>query len=198
MSKYIKSFIVTFIGLIISAGCSTTVSVHPDANISPDKTIAVIDIGHIPKWKLTDFFVLGALVDLPLNAAPAIEERLLFSGMCRIADRSQINKILQEKRLSETELVNTGNAIEVGKLAGVNAIMTVESKAKTIFACGFALDIAEANVRVIDVHSGTVIAAMRGKRRYPWFLCGYWFLMDPDEGLAESFVDKFEQQLKPE
>jgi len=198
MSKNIKSFIVIFIGLIISAGCSTTVSVHPDADITPDKTIAVIDIGHISKPKITDFYVLGALADLPLNAAPAIEERLLFSGMCRIADRSQINKILQEKKLSETELVNTGKAIEVGKLAGVDTIMTVESKGKAIWICGLGLDIAEANVRVIDVHSGTVIAAMRGKRRYPFILCGYWFLMDPDEGLADSFIDKFEQQLKPE
>ena len=70
-----------------------------------------------------------------------------------VVDRSRINYLLEERGLTASGLVNPEAAIELGKVAGVQALLT-----GTITAYGDNLRMA---VKVIDLERATILAADR-------------------------------------
>lgn len=80
-----------------------------------------------------------------------------------VVDRSQMNRIIRELKLSATGMVDQSKAAEVGKLAGADAVVTGIAKldrrrGRLIYL----------NIKMINVETSSVVvsARTRGRQRY--------------------------------
>mgnify|MGYP000865272326 FL=1 len=75
---------------------------------------------------------------------------------CNPVDRGHLNRLLKEQALSQTGIIDSNHALEIGKLAGANAIVIgsgiVETRQR--------LDVLrKAFIQVIDVETSSVLLA---------------------------------------
>jgi len=180
--------------LVFDAGCSTSVSVSKDVANLNDKTLAVINTGHT-EFEFTHFYLLVVLAKNDCNAASAIEERLVGANLCRIVDRNNLDKILEEKRLTESDLIDANVAITVGKLAGLDTLLTVKSESTGFWFFGLSGDQFNCAVRLIDVSNGQIIASGRTKRFYPSLLYPYFDALDVNGSLAKAITSRLKKEV---
>lgn len=87
--------------------------------------------------------------------AEELTTNLFISGKFKILERSLLKQVLDELKLSQTGIVDTNSAKELGKMAGVDAIVT-----GTIVELGSYIAI---NCRLIETETGEVFAAAKAK-----------------------------------
>lgn len=76
--------------------------------------------------------------------------RLFMTGKFEVIERQLLEKVLSEQNLSLTGLIDAGSAMEIGKLLGVDAIVS-----GTITDLGISLKV---NARIISTETGLVFA----------------------------------------
>ena len=76
--------------------------------------------------------------------------RLFMTGRFEVIERQLLEKVLSEQKLSLTGLIDPGSAMEIGKLLGVDAIVS-----GTITDLGISLKV---NARIISTETGSVFA----------------------------------------
>ena len=174
--------------LALLCGCSTKVSMSKQGTDLLGKNIAVISTERTEYNRITDFYMIFVLGEHKLDMAPRLEESMINADMFNIVDRSHINKILEEKKLMATDLADTGNVIEVGKLAGVDAIMTVQSAHWWWWLVPGAANIMECSVRIIDVNTGNVVGTANSKYTLPTLIAGWWWMFDFPGDIADEIT----------
>ena len=190
---WIKCICSVTIVFAISA-CSTDVSLHPNAHYSPDMTIAIVDVEHTT-FKLEKFYLVVGIARLPCNVAPKLEGKIIKQGFFNVADRSQIATILEEQKLQNSDMMDPATAVEVGKLAGLDAIMTVKSVGVGMDSILYCSDSFECNARLIDCKTGHVIGSLSSRRVCPSIFLGWWPLADNNNWLASKIATELENQL---
>jgi curli biogenesis system outer membrane secretion channel CsgG len=108
--------------------------------------IAIIPFTDIQKQTIT---VLGSYLSEELTT------NLFMTGRFKIVERSLLKQILDELKLSQTGIVDTNSAKQLGKMAGVDALV-----AGTIADIGSYIAI---NCRLIETESGEIFAAAKAK-----------------------------------
>lgn len=115
--------------------------------VEKEKTkIAIIPFSDLQKNETT---VLGSYI------AEELTTNLFITGKFKIVERSLLKQVLDELKLGQTGVVNPSSAKELGKMAGVDAIV-----AGTITDLGSYVAI---NCRLIETESGEVFAAAKAK-----------------------------------
>ena len=117
----------------------------------PNKKVAVMDFSYPG----------GALS----SGSSIVQERLttylVEGGNIVVVERSLIKKILEEKKLEATGLIDPATTKELGKILGVGVIVT-----------GTLNDLpknrTEVNARAIDTESGKILAASQAKIERTW------------------------------
>lgn len=133
--------------LFLLVGCA---SVQTTRNSSADT--------HITKIAITPFS--GSDKELNAALADSLGTELIGMGYDLI-ERSQLEQVLAEQKLSWTGVMPTETAVELGKILNVDAlllgsVMPYEPGAKEISMKGQVLS---ANVRLIDTRTGRVAAS---------------------------------------
>lgn len=154
-------FIGIFCSLVISA-CTTTsakVSVSPLYVILKNKRIAVIDVSRPQKKELMwTILVAGQVNDPePELMAQCLESELMEIGHYQIVERTHLKKIVQEQSFQMTGLTDTESAIKAGRLAGIDAIVALESSHEVVWIGLLAFGGAKSTAKLIDVETSNVI-----------------------------------------
>jgi len=110
--------------------------------------IAIIPFSDLQKQTIT---VLGSYL------AEELTTNLFMTGKFKIVERSLMKQVLDELKLSQTGVIDPGSAKELGKMAGVDAIVT-----GTIADLGSYVAV---NCRLIETETGEVFAAAKAKIR---------------------------------
>jgi len=93
--------------------------------------------------------------DLGATLTEMVMTALIQGGKFIVMERVQLEKVLKEHSLSQSGVIDTESAIEVGKLAGLEAVILGSvSQLKTSI---------EADARLIEVKTGRALAAVNGK-----------------------------------
>jgi len=106
------------------------------------------------KLAVFDFTIQGdntTMADMGSIVAEWFVTALVREGRFDIIERTHLQKIINEQKLGMTGLVEESSAAQVGRVLGVKTIITgsVMTMANSI----------EVNARIIDVESGSIIAA---------------------------------------
>lgn len=67
--------------------------------------------------------IFGTNTDVGKGVADLLVEKLVNSGKYRVIERKQLDKILAEQNLSNSDRVDTGTAAKIGRVLGVDAIV---------------------------------------------------------------------------
>ncbi len=115
--------------------------------VEKNKTIiAIIPFSDIQKQRVNAF---GSFI------AEELTTNLFMTGKFKIVERTLLRQLLDELKLGQTGVIETKSAKELGKIAGVEAII-----AGTITDLGSAIAI---NCRLIETESGEVFAAAKAR-----------------------------------
>ncbi len=127
------------------------------------KRVAVVDFEMKSK--------LGRL-QLASDATDILITELVKSGKFTVIERDKLNALLKEQRLGLSDLVNPRTAARIGRLLGVNAIITgavtnfgVKLKGGSFLGLAQSksqVAEAEVDIRVVDVETGKILFADRG------------------------------------
>jgi len=160
---------------VLLPGCATTgvktmnaMSVKETETVQsqytgPKRRIAVIDFENKTKY--------GAR-RLGNSASDILVTELVKSDKFIVIEREKLNKIIEEQKLSMTDLIDQDSAVQAGKLLGVSAIVTgsisqfgVKEESVDALLVQTKNQIAQAvvDIRVIDVETGEIIYADSGK-----------------------------------
>lgn len=167
--KFRFNVMLLFYALIILSGCATSVYERelPKQNISSS-------LAKTPKMRI-------AVVGFDVHAyhygveriADRAEEMLtmafLKTGHFDLVERRHIKKVLEEQKFQYSGMVDPATAVKLGKILGVQAIVTGAITEIGFSVASFIVNIptcrVSINVRVIDVETGKVIAAETGDGR---------------------------------
>jgi len=87
--------------------------------------------------------------------------RMVNQNKLRVIERRMLRKLLEEKKLSETGVIDQKTAFEMGKVLGVDVIVT-----------GTLIDLddgrTEVNARLIETKTGEILAASKGYMKRTW------------------------------
>ncbi len=106
------------------------------------------------------------------TATDILITELVKSGKFIVVDRDKMNKLLEEQKLGQSGAIDPNTAARVGKILGLNAIVTgsisqfgVKSEGKDFLISESKQQIVECTVdiRVVDVETGQVLLADSGK-----------------------------------
>ena len=171
MVRKILMQVVLLVSVLISSTCFAGLGNYPNIAIMPFSNHASVstntDSGVQGQISLTD---AGVASDYVLDA-------LLDSDRFSIIEREQMQAIMSEHHLNLTGMVNPATAVQIGRLTGVKYILygsvvgcslkekTIGYDNNTIGGVGNNQHTVIANVvaRFIDVETGRIVLAARGK-----------------------------------
>ena len=152
--------VVLLVSMLISSTCFAGLGNYPNIAIMPFSNHASVstnaDSGVQGQISLTD---AGVASDYVLDA-------LLDSDRFSIIEREQMQAIMSEHHLNLTGMVDSATAVQIGRLTGVKyilygSVVGCSLKEKTI---GYDNNtIANVVARFIDVETGRIVLAARGK-----------------------------------
>jgi curli biogenesis system outer membrane secretion channel CsgG len=127
--------------------------------------------------------------------ADSVSSHMLQMDCFEVLERSRISQLLQEKELTQTDVVKRGIYKEVGQFLGVEYLVLGTVNTYTTWARGeFHGHIVSFNSRCVDVRSGKVVWTLGGKVE-----AGPFGPIDPARGLARILDDaapKLQRGLK--
>jgi tetratricopeptide (TPR) repeat protein len=89
------------------------------------------------------------------SIAEMLATALINSGRCRVIERKQLHKVLEEQALGQTGALDSETAVAVGKIMGLDAVV-VGSITKLASAL-------ETDARVLNVETGEAVAAAHSR-----------------------------------
>ena len=133
-------------------------------------------------------------------AADELVTQLFETGKFSLIERSQLEAILAEQNLGQSGRVNSAQAAEIGRLLGVQLILTgsitnfsIDTKGGGIRQLGISAEYSEAesilDIRLIDTNTAEIIFATNGTgtvRLGGFSIRGVNFRQDFDAGLAQQ------------
>lgn len=172
------------LGLAFLSACGTAVSTSVEKG-AKEKMKAVSKEEEAPgkgskvralkkRVAVVDFEMKSKLgkIQLASDATDILITELVSSEKFTVFERNKLNSILQEQKLSMSDLVNPKTAVRIGQLMGVNAIITgaVTNFGVKLKGSGFLglaqskaqVAEAEVDIRVVDVETGKILFADRG------------------------------------
>ena len=90
--------------------------------------------------------------DMALNLSDMLVTKVINSGKFDVVERSQLDKIMEEKSLAQSGVVEEKEALEVAKLAGADLVL--------IGTANIGAGKIEADARIIDIKTGIAKCAM--------------------------------------
>jgi len=163
-----KFIFIGVVGLLIG-GCGTAMRVTKEDVMSVKQTEKVESKYTGPKRRVAviDFETKeGYARRLGTTASSILMTEIGKSGKFILVEREKINKLLEEQKLGQTGVIDSNTACVVGKILGVNAIVTgcvsqfgVNTESSHALIAQSKRQIAEATVdiRIIDATNGRVL-----------------------------------------
>jgi TolB-like protein len=136
--------------------------------VGPKSKIAVFEFknsGYYASW-----------YDLSVNLSDMLITKLINTGKFDVVERSQLDKIMEEKDLAQSGVVEENDALQAAKLAGADLIL--------IGSVNIAGDKIEADARIIDIKTGIAKCAMSSSA----------FLLSDMRALANDLVAKIKSK----
>mgnify|MGYP001296011023 CR=1 FL=1 len=90
-----------------------------------------------------------------------ILNRIVNTGKIKVIERNLLGKVLEELKIQNSGVIESSQAKQIGKLAGVDAILT-----GTMYKTG--LDEVEINSRLIEAGTGEILSSSSKKVRMDW------------------------------
>ena len=90
--------------------------------------------------------------DMALNLSDMLVTKVINSGKFDVVERSQLDKIMEEKSLAQSGVVEENEALQVAKLAGADCVL--------IGTANIAGGKIEADARIVDIKTGIAKCAM--------------------------------------
>ncbi len=106
------------------------------------------------------------------NVASQLVNELAKDGTFMVIERSQLQKIFDEQKISKAGAIDQSSAAKIGKLLGVSAIITgtineftVQSHTRGVLGIGVNVNTAKVGLtaRIIDANTGEIISTAEGK-----------------------------------
>ena len=183
--------------LLLVPACSSNVVVSPKAMSFSKKKVAVINTGNTVEVPFKSFFLIGGTYDNAMDATPYVRNNLMASGLYEVITREHLESILEEHKLSATDMIAPNRAAEIGKLAGLDAIVFVKSERPGIWIFPFFDEWGVGSVEMIDVSTGSVMWSGVAKQHFfmivPLF---YDVFFDSGEWCADTIVNEVNSKIK--
>lgn len=131
------------------------------------KKIAVLDFEDAAvsaHFQARNFKIGRAVADILVT-------ELVKDGTFKVIERSQLEKVISEQKLSASGLVDTSEVAKIGKILGVSAVIVgsvtqfgIDSKVRGIFGIGIKQNYAKVavNARLIDTTTAEILNAAEG------------------------------------
>ncbi|MCB4757003.1 MAG: CsgG/HfaB family protein [Elusimicrobia bacterium] len=161
---------------LLTAACAPKTSVKMKQATTVEKTEKVESKYTGPKRRIgvVDFqnkapYAQGRIGD---TATDIMITELVKTGKFIVVERDKLNKILDEQKLGQTGAIDPNTAAQVGKILGLNALLTgsvsqfgVKKEGKDLLITQSKQQIVECtvDVRVVDTETGQVLFADSGK-----------------------------------
>jgi curli biogenesis system outer membrane secretion channel CsgG len=145
--------------------------------------VAVLDFGYATVQSSVQS-MFGSNQDIGKGISDLLIDRLINDGTYRVIERNQLNKILAEQNLSNSDRADASTAAKVGRLLGVDAIIVgditqfgrddhntnVGSALSRFDRYGIgkmgvrnAKAVVAITARLVDVNTGEILASVKGK-----------------------------------
>ena len=168
---------VAFLGVALATGPAIGGQQQPEK-----RRVAVMDFDYGTVMTSVQA-VFGSNQDVGRGIADLLVNQLVNDGAYRVIERKQLDKILQEQNFSNSNRADTATAAKIGKVAGVNAIITGSITqfgrddkhyggagggghwgGYGIGGLGVKKDkaVVEVTARLIDVNTGEILASVTG------------------------------------
>lgn len=164
-----------FIGLMALEGCAPVTSVRKEQAVGIDDPSKVTKmVGPKRRIGVVDFETKAKYAQGRLGTAASdiLITELAKSGRFIIVERDRLAKIMEEQKLGMSGAIDPRSAVQVGKILGLNAIVTgavsqfgVKTEGSDYLITQSKRQVAEATVdiRVVDAETGQVLLADSGK-----------------------------------
>jgi len=173
-SKWLSLLTVGF--LVMSSACAPKTSIRQKQSTTVDVTEKVESKYTGPKRRIgvVDFqnkapYAQGRLGD---TATDIMITELVKTGKFIVVERDKLGKLLDEQKLGQTGVIDANTAAQVGKVLGLNAILTgsisqfgAKKEGKDLLITQSKQQIVECtvDVRAVDTETGQVLFADSGK-----------------------------------
>lgn len=197
--KQLIGAVVVSLMLATATGCTTGSANITSLNDSFDgKRIAVLDVTGPRHSRLVWTTLLGGQLDMTNSEETAfqVENEIVGLGKYTIADRSQVRSVLSEQDFQRA--ITDESAQKIGKLVGVDGIVTVRSVGRLGWFGPFLIADSRANIRLIDVETGEVVWTAVGRfRDMGVILVPMWsdFVVTPENQVAKRIRAELEEDL---
>lgn len=118
---------------------------------------------NVQKIAVINFSYIDA--DSTSRGAQIVSERILNrivnAGKVKVIERNLLGKVLEELKIQNSGAIESSQARQIGKLAGVDAILT-----GTMYKTG--MDEVELNSRLIEAGTGEILSSSSKKVRMDW------------------------------
>ena len=167
----IKTFLACVMSMVVIAGCAPKTVVKqkqtmtidkPEGKVSPKRRVGVVDFQNKTKY---------GEARLGTSASDILLTELVKSGKFIVVERDKMNKLLEEQKLGMSGAIDPNTAAKMGKILGLNAIVTgsisqfgVENEGSEYLLAQSKKQTAKCTVdiRVVDVETGQVLYADSG------------------------------------
>jgi hypothetical protein len=111
MKAWHTAFIAVFAGSLLAGCAASTVSINSNYDISRIKRIAVLNFEPAAESPQSGATLAGVF------------ERFLLEERYQVVDRAKVEKILKEQHFQLSGAVDPSQAVEIGKILGVDALL---------------------------------------------------------------------------
>jgi hypothetical protein len=158
------------------------------------KSIAVIDISELKENKIKTIIVAGHIVGaVGERCAELLESALMKLGIYDIKERNYLNKILDEQQLQLSDLVDLDTAVNVGRIAGLDGIVIMNTYASTLWVFPILYSSLDSHAKLIDVETGDIVWSVPAKYRMGTVIPLIAFWLNPKEMLATAIAEEIEK-----
>jgi len=190
----------TVMALMLVASWPVSATAEEEAQNSNKVRVAVMDFENNSSWNYWGD-------NLGAAAADALVTQLFETGKFSLVERSQLDAILAEQNLGQSGRVNPSQAADIGRILGVQLILTgsitkfsIDTKGGGFRGFGVKYSEAESNldVRLIDTNTAEIMFAGDGEgkiRLGGLSIKGANFQRDFDAGLAQEALRPAVEQI---
>ncbi|MBI4064214.1 MAG: hypothetical protein HY401_07945 [Elusimicrobia bacterium] len=165
---------VTFVTFFSSCAARQSTKMKQTVSANPTEKVESKYTGPKRRVGVVDFENKTAYGQNRLGTAAAdiLITELVKTGKFIVVERDKVNKILEEQKLGQTGVIDPATAAQMGKVLGLNAIVTgaisnfgVQTTGSDYLITQTKRQVAQATVdiRVVDAESGQVLYADSGK-----------------------------------
>ena len=161
----VEAFVVRALILMLVAGGSLSATAEAEAQSESKVRVAVMNFENNSTWTYWGN-------NLGYAAADELVTQLFGSGKFSLVERSQLDAVLAEQNLGQSGRVNSAQAADIGRILGVQLILTgsitkfsIDTKGGGFGGFGVEYSEAESNldIRMIDTNTAEIMFADDGE-----------------------------------